>query len=200
MKLISIILIFITFQLSAKDTQSNYPTSFSNAKSKAEKKVYFDHLTTFYCGCDYVFDDIDDRDGDGNKTETMIHPESCGYVPRKPITSSGKPNLRASRIEWEHIMPAYRMGGHLDEWKNNREQPECKKDDGKFITGRECALKLNPSFKRAHNDMNNLTPTVGELNADRSNYPYTNIQGEERIYGACDFEVDLTNDIAEPAD
>lgn len=33
-------------------------TSFSNAKSKAKKKVYFDRHISFYYGCDYVFDDI----------------------------------------------------------------------------------------------------------------------------------------------
>ncbi|TYK66014.1 hypothetical protein [Colwellia echini] len=50
--------------------QADYPTSFPNAKSKAEKAIYFDQHTTFYCGCDYVFDDVKDRDGDGNTHET----------------------------------------------------------------------------------------------------------------------------------
>lgn len=66
MKRILILLIFIAFQSSA----ANYPTSFSNAKKKSEKHVYFDHLTTFYCGCDYVFDDTVDRDGDGNRLDS----------------------------------------------------------------------------------------------------------------------------------
>ncbi len=196
MKTTLLILSILCFQSLA----AQYPTSFSNAKSKSEKAVYFDHLTTFYCGCDYVFDDTKDLDNDGNFHETMIIPQNCGYVPRTPITRSGKPNARISRIEWEHIMPAHIFGGQLDEWKNNRDQPECKKSNGKFLTGRECAYKINPSFKRAHNDMNNLTPAVGELNADRSNYSFAELEGEKRAYGQCDFEVDLEKKLAEPAD
>ena len=179
---------------------ADYPTSFSNAKIKAEKKVYYDRDSTFYCGCNFVFDDIQDVDGDGNRHETMIEPLSCGYKPRKPITGSGKPNARISRIEWEHIMPAHLMGGHLDEWKNKKNYPSCKKNNGKFLSGRDCAYKLNADFKRAHDDMNNLVPAVGELNGDRSNYAFEVLPGEKRAYGQCDFEVDFSNKIAEPAD
>lgn len=195
LRILPLILISISFF-----TNVNYPTSFSNAKSKAEKSVYFDKLTTFYCGCDYVFGDTEDKDADRNKHETMIFPENCGYIPRTPITSTGKDNSRISRIEWEHIMPAHAIGGQLDEWKNKANFSECKKSNGKFISGRDCAYKLNPSFKRAHNDMNNLTPAAGELNGDCSNYPFRNIEGEGRVYGACDFEVDFDTHTAEPPD
>jgi deoxyribonuclease-1 len=37
--------------------------------------------------------------------------------------------------------------------------------------------------------MHNLFPTVGEVNVDRSNYIFGKIDGEEREYGQCDFEV-----------
>ena len=42
----------------------------------------------------------------------------------------------------------------------------------------------------------NLRPAVGELNADRSDLPYGEIEGEDREYGSCDFEVQ--GGIAEP--
>ena len=179
---------------------ADYPTSFSNAKSKAEKKVYFDRYTTFYCGCDYVFDDTEDRDGDGNTHETMIYPEVCGYEARNPVTKSGKVNSRVSRIEWEHVVPAHVVGGHLDEWKNKENYPQCQKPNGKYISGRDCAYKLDASFKKAHDDMHNLVPAVGELNGDRSNYAFAVIQGEQRNYGQCDFEIDFDKDVAEPPD
>ncbi|MCC2606587.1 endonuclease [Planctobacterium marinum] len=178
----------------------SWPTSFSQAKSRAESEVYFDRLTTFYCGCDFVFDDTEDRDGDGNIKETMIYPQNCGYVPRKPITSSGKPNARASRIEWEHIMPASHFGGQLDQWQNHQNYEECETSSGKSIGGRQCAEKLVPWFKKAHDDMHNLTPAIGELNGDRSNYSFGEISGEKRNYGACDFEIDFDKDLAEPPD
>jgi deoxyribonuclease I len=179
---------------------ADYPTSFSNAKTKAEKEVYFDQVKSFYCGCDFVFDDKSDIDNDGDTKESLINPDNCGYKPRIPISSSGKPNVRANRIEWEHIMPAELIGGHLDEWQNPEHYPECKKSNGKYLSGRECAYKVNEDFRKAHDDMNNLVPAVGELNGDRSNFQYANIPGEFRAYGACDFEVDFNTDTAEPAD
>lgn len=179
---------------------ADYPTSFSNAKSKAEKEVYFDQNKSFYCGCDFVFDDKSDEDGDGDTKETLIMPLTCGYKPRIPVSSSGKPNARASRIEWEHVMPADLIGGHLDEWQNPEHYPACSKSNGKYLSGRECAYKVNLGFRKAHDDMNNLVPAVGELNSDRSNFQYANIAGENRAYGACDFEVDFQTDTAEPAD
>ena len=45
-------------------------------------------------------------------------------------------------------------------------------------------------------DMMNLYPAIGELNGDRSNYPFGIIEGEERIYGKCDFE--RLNRVIEP--
>ncbi|MDW6002317.1 endonuclease [Vibrio mangrovi] len=196
MKWIALAILFSPIVVQA----ASYPTSFGNAKAKAEKEVYFDHLTTFYCQCDFVFDDITDLDGDGNTHETMIKPQSCGYRPRRPVTSSGKPNERTSRIEWEHIMPAHAFGGQLDEWVNRKSFPECRKSNGKFLGGRECAYKLNPAFKKAHDDLNNLAPAVGELNADRSDYRFANLVGEPREYGQCDFEVNFEQDLVEPAD
>jgi deoxyribonuclease-1 len=192
--------VLVTLFFLSSSAMADYPSSFSNAKSKAEKEVYFDKHTTFYCGCDFVFDDVSDLDGDGKTNETMVMPVKCGYVPRNAITSTGKPNERASRIEWEHIMPAKLIGGHLDEWQNKENYAACLKPDGKFMSGRDCAYKLNEGFRRAHDDMNNLVPAVGELNADRSDSQYANIPGEARAYGVCDFEVDLETDTAEPAD
>ena len=47
-------------------------------------------------------------------------------------------------------------------------------------------------------DLHNLVPAVGELNGDRSNLPFSMIEGEPREYGACDFEVNLAADRVEP--
>lgn len=35
-----------------------------------------------------------------------------------------------------------------------------------------------------------LVPVIGELNAERSDRPYGEVEGERREFGACDFEVD----------
>ena len=40
----------------------------------------------------------------------------------KPITSIGKQNIRDNRIEWEHVLPASKMGSHLACWGDDRGQ------------------------------------------------------------------------------
>lgn len=47
-------------------------------------------------------------------------------------------------------------------------------------------------------DLHNLVPAVGELNGDRSNYRMAVISGEDRTYGACDFEIDSSRKVVEP--
>jgi deoxyribonuclease-1 len=48
-------------------------------------------------------------------------------------------------------------------------------------------------------DLRNLVPAIGEINGNRSNYSFTMLEGEPRVYGACDFEVDFKERKAEPA-
>ncbi|WP_417801152.1 endonuclease [Tenacibaculum sp.] len=165
----------------------------------AERKVYFDRQITFYCQCDFLFDDVDDLDNDGKRFETYLLPKSCGYEPRKPITKKGKVNSRTVRIEWEHVMPAKFIGGHLPQWANRNSFSECRNKKGKYISRRDCAYDLNDNFRRAHDDLVNLVPAVGELNGDRSDLNFAEIDKEVRNYGQCDFEVDFERDVVEPS-
>ena len=41
---------------------------------------------------------------------------------------------------------------------------------------------------------------MGEINGDRSNYPFGELSGEARVYGDCDIEIDRDRDLAEPPD
>ena len=70
---------------------STYAGSFSKTK-KLMPQVYNKHEITFYCSCNYT----------GKKVDL----NSCGYIPRKN-------KKRASRIEWEHIVPASSFGNIL---------------------------------------------------------------------------------------
>lgn len=45
-------------------------------------------------------------------------------------------------------------------------------------------------------DLQNLRPALGELNGDRSDRPYGELEAEDREYGDCDFEV--RGSLAEP--
>lgn len=144
--------------------------SFANAESfdqskKILKNIYTDHQTTFYCGCNYTYEN------QGN----MIDRKSCGYVPRNATTKKGNPNERARRIEWEHVMPAENFGKHLPCWREG---------------GRK-ACQSDPAFQKMEADMMNLVPVIGELNGDRSNYRYGANEPKIGQYGQCNFEVDF---------
>ena len=147
--------------------------SFSSAK-KQMVKIYQanPNASTFYCACNIKWT--------GKKG--MPDSESCGYTPRNELTKKGNVNKRAKRIEWEHVMPAFRFGSQLQCWQNG---------------GRKACKKVK-AFKQMEGDLHNLVPAVGELNADRSNYRFGMIEGEKRRYGQCDFEVEFKAKKAEP--
>ena len=147
--------------------------SFSSAK-KQMVKIYQTNpnASTFYCECKIMWK--------GKKG--IPNSESCGYTPRNELTKKGNVNKRAKRIEWEHVMPAFRFGSQLQCWQNG---------------GRKACKKVK-AFKQMEGDLHNLVPAVGELNADRSNYRFDMIKGEKRRYGQCNFEVDFKAKRAEP--
>ncbi len=130
-------------------------------------------IKTFYCGCKIKW----------RGKKGIPDADSCGYSPRKPVTSSGKANARATRIEWEHVMPAYWFGHQLQCWQDGGGRKACRK---------------NKHFKKMEGDLHNLQPAVGELNGDRSNYRFAMLEGEPRVYGQCDFEVNFKGKKTEP--
>jgi deoxyribonuclease I len=148
--------------------------SFSKSK-KFLKSIYLqsNKNRTLYCSCSF----------DTNK---QIDTNSCKYSPR--INS----NKRSRRLEFEHIVPAHALGKNLQCWK----EPICEKRNGKKYKGRKCCSKISYKFKQMQSDMHNLFPAVGEINGDRSNFVFGEIDGEGREYGECDFEV--AQRIAEP--
>ena len=148
--------------------------SFSKSK-KHLKKIYLQSNKNFtiYCGCSF----------DSNK---QIDHTSCNYSPHKDK------NKRSHRLEFEHIVPAHALGKNLQCWK----EPICEKRNKKKYKGRKCCSKISYEFKQMQSDMHNLFPSIGEVNGDRSNFVFGEIEGEERKYGQCDFEV--KNRISEP--
>ncbi|RXJ54553.1 endonuclease [Candidatus Marinarcus aquaticus] len=170
------------FILNANDTIS----SFSKSK-KLLRDVYKGHQVTFYSDCKYNYKD----------KNNMIDRRSCGYTPRNEYTKSGKVNKRARRIEWEHVIPAENFGRQFVCWREGNE--ECVNSKGKVYKGRKCCTKVNKQYQYMQADLHNLVPAIGELNADRSNFRYAMIEGEERRYGqSIDFEVDFKAKRAEP--
>ena len=165
------------------------PKSFSQAKKlMADIHEEIGHLKTVYCGCEY---------SRTTASGGSVNKASCDLKTRKN-------EKRAARVEWEHVVPASWFGQTRACWqlKNEVHPSRCTKSDGKSLPGRDCCNKTNPSFRLAHNDPNNLFPSSGEINGDRSNHPYGNVPDESRVYGQCDFEMGGAgaDKVAEPGD
>lgn len=82
---------------------------------------------------------------------------------------------RASRVEWEHVVPAWQFG----------HQRQCWQDGGR----KNCAK--DPVYRKMESDMHNLQPSVGEVNGDRGNFMYSQWNGGEGQYGQCAMKVDF---------
>ena len=86
-----------------------------------------------------------------------------------------------------------------DCWTDRGSYPECVRSSGSLLSSRACCGKVDPGFKAAEADLQTLRPAVGELNGDRSNRPFGEVDVELCKYGACDFEVQFgTPTWAEP--
>ena len=171
-----LVLFFLCFQtIIAQANEGNKKIeSFSKSKNFL-KKIHQENPVTFYCQCKYNY----------NKPNW----ESCGFRPRKD-------KKRASRIEWEHVLPASYFGIKFDTWKNGH--PDCKNKKGKKFKGRKCTEKIHSAYRKMQADLYNLQPTIGEVNGLRSNYQIGIINGEKREFGNCDIEIN--NKIVEPTE
>lgn len=149
-----LLLLFVPFFSCASQT-------FSVAKSQLVK-IYQEHpeLKEFYCGCDFSWQ--------GKKG--VVDLASCGYKARKNLN-------RASRIEWEHVMPAHNFGRQLKCWQEGGRK-NCAKND---------------AFNLMEGDMHNLQPSIGEVNGDRANYGYSQWTDKFNQYGQCNVVVDFKN-------
>ena len=161
------------------------PATFAKAKKfLADLHEEIGHLETVYCGCSY-----ERTTTSGGKVDM----ESCGLEVHRESN-----RFRAERVEWEHIVPASWFGKTRACWVlKDVVYPQC---EGK--SGRKCCESTNDWFDEAHNDPNNLFPSSGEINADRSNHPYGTVTNEPRRYGECNFEIMGSGNgtVAEPAE
>lgn len=192
--IISIPFIFFFFQSGLKENETGRNPaslkrrgnetidSFMEAKKLLNTKVYNQDSMkkTLYCNCSY------------NKKKE-IDLESCGLKIRKN-------KKRATRLEWEHAVPAHLFGQTFTEWVNG--DKDCNTKKGKDYKGRKCAQKTNREFRLMEADLYNLFPAEGEVNGDRENFMMDEIaenQGD-RPYGGCKVEIDKKQQKFEPLD
>ncbi|MCC6526299.1 MAG: endonuclease [Polyangiaceae bacterium] len=97
-------------------------------------------------------------------------------------------------LSWEHAVPASAFGRSFSAWRDG--DPACVDARGRHFKGRKCASKVSAEFRRLEGDLYNLYPAIRALNEARGDRPLGEVEGEERRFGACDFE--LGPDAAEP--
>lgn len=170
--------------LSAIPTDAGNSTIESFSKSKRyllKMHLTSKRLITFYCGSEF------------NGKKQVSHSAS-GY---RPATQD---SARESRIEWEHVVPAYKFGITFPYWGEYGADPhpDCYDKKGEPLKNRDCTEKNSELFRLMQADLHNLRPAIGSVNGLRSNYDFAIIPGEERNFGACDMEI--ADKQAEPPD
>lgn len=139
---------------------------------------------TFYCGCKII------EIQKSGRSRNVVDVRSCGFENR-----SGKSNPNGyTALSREHIVPASRFGPDYC-WNYKI----CRRSDGTPFGGRECCRQTDSRFRTMEADLINLRPAILSVNRDRRDFRFGEIQGEERVYGSCDFEIDFETDTVEPA-
>ena len=142
------------------------PTNFDQAKKLAQR-IHAPEAKSFYCDCDIRWQ--------GKKGIPDL--SGCGYQVRKN-------GPRASRIEWEHVMPAHHFGHQRQCWQQG---------------GRKNCVKTDAVFRLMEADLYNLVPAIGEVNGDRSNFRFGVLPATALKHGACPVKVDFKQQVFEPA-
>lgn len=139
--------------------------SYNRAKKTLERRVYYDHRVTLYCGAEYnVKNEITPPPG----FETGVHLS------------------RVKKVEWEHAVPAENFGRAFSEWREGH--PLCV-HNGQPFKGRKCAEKVNLTYRYMQSDMHNLFPSIGSVNAARGNRQFAALPGEKPDFGSCEAKV-----------
>ncbi len=141
--------------------------TFREAKSFLKQYVHRPGDRDEYCGCKIT--------ASGKKW--LVDWDSCGYKPRKNAE-------RASRIEWEHVVPASEFGQQRQCWQQG---------------GRKNCSATDAIFAAMEGDPHNLVPVVGEVNGDRGNLKYGMLANEQGVgYGRCPSRVDFKANLFMP--
>ncbi len=152
------------------------PTTLASLEAvvEAATEIYIEHRRTFYCDCSYT-------------PQRRVAWGTCGYKTRADESL-------AKRIAWDRVVPNRAFGQHRACWR----EPLCTDEGGVKFSGVRCCRETDEEFAAMELDLHNFVPAVGELQEDRSDFDFGEIDRETRMYGACDFEVDRALQRAEP--
>ena len=147
------------------------PGSFEKAKIELRRTVYHDRNDDGDLYCGCTWQWMGRSGG-------RVDLAACGYEVRADRN-------RAQRIEWEHVVPAWVLGHQRQCWQKG---------------GRENCKSTDPVFRVMEADMHNLSPSIGEVNADRSNFRFGMLPSTAKQYGTCPTRTDFKQRVTEPRD
>ncbi|NVL48679.1 deoxyribonuclease I [Pseudomonas syringae pv. actinidiae] len=147
------------------------PDDFSQAKRLLREQVYSDQSQSAAGDfyCGCKWEWV-------GKSGGRMDPEACGF-------QSTQQADRATRLEWEHTVAISAVA----------QQRECWRDGG-----RENCQRTDPVFNRMEGDMFNLVPSIGTVNALRSNTNYGMVAGPSVPLGACTTKIGTSVRVVEP--
>lgn len=174
------VIVFLLILIPKEVFPQHVQSSWGTTKQAARDQIYFDDQLTLYCGCEYS--------ARNNQSGGDVDLTTCSYDPSEMVYQS-----RAAVLEWEHVVPASLMPARQFACWNDANYAaanQCSEP------GRSCCERSDSEAKKMIFDLHNLAPSVGQVNALRSNDRYGLIAGENRPL-ICDIE--FAPEVTEPA-
>lgn len=162
-------LINLTFCLSLLPSISfGLELNFAEAKQVLRERVFHDQNGNGTFYCGCTWRWV-------GKTGGRVNHDSCDYNVRRNLE-------RAARTEFEHIVPMSNLGRSRQCWQRG---------------GRNNCTANDLEFSRIEGDPFNLRIAVGEVNADRADYRFS--QFDHGVsYGSCGMRIDFKGRAASP--
>jgi len=150
------------------------PPPFTTAKKRLFKIYQRYGLTrTFYCGCQF-----------SPKTH-QVDLKTCTQL---------KPSKRGKQLEWEHLVPASRIGHRS--WTKKDFAKTCQT----ATNPKTCTTAKIRGNNRALGNPYNLVPSSGAANVARSNRRMVDFAETDPAHSVCTLRIDEQANQVEPAD
>ena len=187
------------FNFVNKDTQpqvvhfgNRHSQSFYAVKQEMLDKVYYDRRRTLYCDARFS------RHKKLELPQGFTLPDLQNADFKIYDATPELLQMKANRLEWEHIVPAQNFGKTFPEWYDGK--ASCVSKKGKRFKGRACAEQENEEFRYMYTDMYNLYPVIGAVNHLRAHFNFTQFTKPiAPTFGVCGGMVIFGNKV-EPRD
>ena len=144
---------------------NRHSQSFYTIKKEMLDKIYYDRRRTLYCDAHFT------RHKQLELPQGFVLPDLQNADFKIFDATPELLQMKANRLEWEHIVPAQNFGKMFPEWYDGKEA--CVSKKGKKFKGRACAEQESEEFRYMYTDMYNLYPVIGAVNHLRAHFNFT---------------------------